>query len=140
MRQITAALADHNRVRRCECERLLRAECDIDVVAEASTISGAIEAVERLQPDVLVSSLSLAAHARFALLDALGGSRTRVVVLSGPAVKQSRLIHALAHGCAGFVAVSMLKSELPRAVRTITRGEGWVRRRLLSAFVDRCGG
>ena len=121
---IRILLADDHVVLRAGLRALLDAEEDMVVVGEAGTGEEAIEAVERLSPDVVVMDLSmpgmggLEATRRIAAL----GKDTRVLVLTMHA-EEEYLLAVLEAGGMGYVKKTSADEDLTNAIRTVARGE-----------------
>lgn len=136
---ITVTIADCNRARRVACERLLRDQQDISVVAQAATSEDVVATVLDLKPRVVVSDVALAADCDHSLLLTLRREcpATRVILLLGSTIKEERLMLALASGSVGFLTREAIRYQLPQAVRRIDRGEAWVPRKMLGRILDR---
>jgi len=121
---IRILLADDHVVLRAGLRALLDAEEDMVVVGEAGTGEEAIDAVERLNPDVVVMDLSmpgmggLEATRRIAAL----GKDTRVLVLTMHA-EEEYLLAVLEAGGMGYVKKTSADEDLTNAIRTVARGE-----------------
>lgn len=121
---IRILLADDHVVLRAGLRALLDAEEDMVVVGEAGTGEEAIEAVERLSPDVVVMDLSmpgmggLEATRRIAAL----GKDIRVLVLTMHA-EEEYLLAVLEAGGMGYVKKTSADEDLTNAIRTVARGE-----------------
>ncbi len=117
---------DHSAMRRSVL-RLLDAEEDVEVIAEAGDLAAATRYVQSQKPDVLVLDLAMAGASS---IEAIGQLRerapqTQIVVLTSeesPVFAQ----RAFAAGAVGFVAKELSDSELPQAVRAAARGEEFV--------------
>jgi DNA-binding NarL/FixJ family response regulator len=140
------------RVLVCEDQALVRAgyttifgaQPDMEVVGEAADGRAAVEAAERLRPDVVVMDV------RMPLMDGLEATRRLV----GPGrVSQLRILvvttfnvdeyvyEALRAGASGFLLKDTPPAELVNGIRTIARGESLlspaVTRALIGQFADR---
>jgi DNA-binding NarL/FixJ family response regulator len=106
---------DHPSFRRC-ARALLEAE-GFAVVGEAEDGAGALSAIDRLRPDVVLLDVQLPDMDGFAVLERLGNERPQVVLVSSrEASDYNGLIRA--SGARGFIA----KAELTgAAVRFLLR-------------------
>lgn len=129
--RVTIVLADDHPVVRSGLRRLLEAEPDLEVVAEASRAEDAFRHTRGHRPSVLVLDLSMPGRpslqvipeARRAVPD------TAIVVLTmheDPALARA----ALRGGAAGYVLKEAADSELLHAVRRAAAGEIYLSPRL----------
>ena len=125
---IRIVLADDHAVVRAGLKAVLGTARDMHVVGEASNGVEAVALAERLKPDVVVMDLSM---------DQMDGSTatkeivakglsSRVLVLTMHA-EEEYLIQVLEAGAAGYLVKSAADRELVDAVRTVARGELFVR-------------
>jgi DNA-binding NarL/FixJ family response regulator len=126
---IRVLLVDDHAVVRYGLATALGAEPDIDVVGEASDGEEAVHAVDRLEPDVVVMDVSMAGvdgEAATRRITRRDGARPAVLVLSMHA-EAEYLLPMLDAGAAGYLPKSAASRELSCAVRTVARGEPYVR-------------
>lgn len=125
---IRVVLADDHAVVRAGLKAVLGAARDIDVVGEASNGKEAISLAERFHPDVIVMDLSMGEMDGMAATKALAGveNAPRVLVLTMHA-EEEYLVPLLEAGAAGYLVKSVADRELVDAVRTVARGELYVR-------------
>lgn len=126
--QIRVILADDHSVVRAGLKAVLGTARDIEVVGEAKDGREAITLVERLSPDVVVMDLTMgeadgAAATREIVARQLA---TRVLILTMHA-EEDYLVPLLQAGAAGYLVKSVADRELVEAVRTVARGEVYVR-------------
>jgi NarL family two-component system response regulator LiaR len=123
-RVIRVLLADDHALVREGTRRLLEAESDVAVVAEAASGEEAVEAARRLNPDIAIMDIAM---------PGLGGieatrqikvhcPKTAVLVLSAYDDEQY-LIALLEAGAAGFLLKNVHGQELVNAIRSVARGE-----------------
>ena len=125
---VRIVLADDHAVVRAGLKAVLGTARDLMVVGEASNGLEAIALAERLKPDVIVMDLSM---------DQMDGSTaTREIVKKGLPSKvliltmhaeEEYLVGLLEAGAAGYLVKSAADRELVDAVRTVARGELFVR-------------
>ena len=125
---IRVVLADDHAIVRAGLKAVLGAAKDIDVVGEASDGREAINAVERLNPDIVVMDLSMP---RMDGIEAIKEIATRpnpprILVLTMHA-EEDYLIPLLEAGAAGYLVKSAADRELVDAIRAIARGDMYVR-------------
>lgn len=125
---IRIVLADDHAIVRAGLKAVLGTARDMVVVGEASNGLEAVALAERLNPDVIVMDLSM---------DQMDGSTatkeivakglpSRVLVLTMHA-EEEYLIAVLEAGAAGYLVKSAADRELVDAVRTVARGDLFVR-------------
>ena len=125
---IRVVLADDHAVVRTGLKAVLGAARDIEVVGEASGGAEAIALVERLDPDVVVMDLSMEPMdgATATTLIAEKKLRARVLILTMHA-EEDYLVSVLAAGAAGYLMKTAADRELVEAVRTVARGDMFIR-------------
>lgn len=125
---IRVVLADDHAVVRAGLKAVLSAAPDIEVVGEARDGGEAIVQAERLTPDVVVMDLSMDG------MDGATATReivekklpTRVLVLTMHA-EEDYLVPVLSAGAAGYLMKNAADRELVDAVRTVARGDMYIR-------------
>jgi DNA-binding NarL/FixJ family response regulator len=134
---IRLVLADDHPLILDALEGLFHLEDDIEVVARCSDGVKALEAVARLEPDVLILDLRMPVSDGLDVLRALHrlGSRTRAVVLAG-SVEDRELVECLRLGVRGVVLKEMAPRLLVQCVRKVFAGEVWVENRSITRAVD----
>jgi DNA-binding NarL/FixJ family response regulator len=137
-------LADDQVLLRAGLRLLLNTEVDLEVVGEADNGVGAIEAVRRLRPDVVVMDI------RMPELDGLSATRqivadrelagVHIVVLTTFDLDEY-VFEAVRAGATGFLLKDAEPTDLLRAVRVAAAGEALmspaVTRRLIAEFAAR---
>ncbi len=121
---------DHSLMRRT-LRLLLESEDGLEVVAEASDLTGAMRHVHGHSPHVLILDLSMPDGGSIEAIRRLRAQApgTEVVVLSmedDPAFAQQ----AIDAGAIGYVLKDKADTDLPEAVRSAVRGEPFVSRRV----------
>ena len=135
---IRIVLADDHAVVRAGLKAVLGTARDMVVIGEASNGLEAVALAERLNPDVIVMDLSM---------DQMDGSTatkeivakglsSRVLVLTMHA-EEEYLVAVLEAGAAGYLVKSAADRELVDAVRTVARGELFVRPSAASVLAKR---
>ncbi|MCL5108653.1 MAG: response regulator transcription factor [Chloroflexi bacterium] len=134
---------DHPALRRGVAD-LLNAEPDIEVVGETCDGVSALEAIQRLQPDVAVLDITMPE------MDGLEatrqvrelGLRCNILILTVHD-HQRYLFHVLQAGALGYVPKTAAHSELIEAVRTVANGQAFLRpdaaRLLIGDYLERVG-
>lgn len=136
---VRVVLADDQRLVRAGFRMVLETDGGIEVVAEAADGEGAIDAVRRHHPDVVLMDI------RMPNLDGVEATRrlvrdgtlgdTRVVMLTTFELDEY-IIEAVRAGASGFLLKDVEPDELRHAVRTVAAGDALlspqVTRRLLA--------
>ncbi len=127
---IRVLLVDDHAVVREGLRTFLELQDGIVVVGEAADGEEAIEAAERLRPDVVLMDLVMPRLAGLGAMRELPTRRveTRVIVLTSFA-EDDRLLPAIQAGAAGYLLKNVEPKELARAVRAAHTGEGAARPR-----------
>jgi len=124
---IRVLLVDDHGVVRAGLRSVLSATPDITVVGEASNGHEAVEAAERLKPDIVVMDLSMP--------DGDGITATREIVASGIGARvlilsmhaeEDYLVPAMEAGASGYVVKTNADRELVNAIRGLAHGEVYV--------------
>jgi DNA-binding NarL/FixJ family response regulator len=124
---IRVLIADDHTLVRQGIRALLEKAGDIQIVGEAADGLRALEAVERLLPDVLVIDISMPRLSGIQALEELHarGLPTRVVVLSMYS-DETVVGQALRRGAKGYLLKNSVVEELLVAVRAAGRGETYL--------------
>jgi len=125
---IRVILADDHSVVRAGLKAVLGSAKDMLVVGEASTGPEAVEMAERLKPQVVVMDLSIG--------EVDGGEATKMlierrtpstVLILTMHPEEDYLVPMLEAGATGFLPKTAADRELVEAVRTVARGDIFVR-------------
>ena len=125
---IRIILADDHAVVRAGLKAVLGSAKDMLVVGEASTGLEAVEMAERLKPEVVVMDLSIG--------EVDGGEATKMLIEKGIPSRvliltmhpeEEYLVPMLEAGATGFLPKTAADRELIEAVRTVARGDIFVR-------------
>jgi two-component system nitrate/nitrite response regulator NarL len=121
---VRVLLADDHPVYRDGLARALRQRAELEIVAEAANGSEALDAVRRLDPDVVVLDLQLPELDGMAVLDAIQREhrRTRGVVLSAYD-DSGRVYRSIASGARAYLTKTAPASAIGDAVLAVARGE-----------------
>jgi len=139
---IRVLIADDQALVRGGFHSILAGQDDIDVVGEAEDGQQAVDAVERLRPDVVLMDI------RMPGVDGIEATRriatrglpTRILVLTTFDI-DDYVYEAMKAGASGFLLKSAPPRQLAEAVRTVAAGDAMlapsVTRRLVEQFVRR---
>jgi two-component system, NarL family, response regulator NreC len=127
MSNIRVVLADDHAMVRSGLKAVLGSAPDIDVVGEAANGREAVQLAQRFNPDVVIMDLTMPE------LDGVGATKelvasngSRVLVLTMHA-EEDYLVPLLEAGASGYLVKSAADRDLVDAVRTVARGELYVR-------------
>jgi len=125
---IRVVLADDHAMVRSGLKAVLAAARDIDVIGEAANGKEAVALAQRLRPDVMIMDLTMPE------LDGMGATKQLVEMEGGPRVlvltmhqEEDYLVPLLEAGASGYLVKSAADRDLVEAVRTVARGEVYVR-------------
>lgn len=132
---IRVVLVDDQELVRAGLRSLLHGNPEITVVAEASDGAGAIEAVLRSRPDVVVMDLDMpngdGLTTTGALIERMPGLHVLIVSMY---TERERLLAVLAAGARGYLAKSGAERELVEAIRVVASGEVYLRPAISAAL------
>ena len=121
---IRVMLADDHVLVREGTRRLLEAEPDIEVVAEAGDGISAVEQAVASQPDVLIIDVAMPGMTGIEATRHIKQQLPKVAVLALTAYDDDQYVLALLNaGAAGFLLKDVRGQELVTAVRSVHRGE-----------------
>lgn len=121
---IRVMLADDHVLVREGTRRLLEAEPDIQVVAEAGDGISAVEQAVASQPDVLIIDVAMPGMSGIEATRHIKQQLPKVAVLALTAYDDDQYVLALLNaGAAGFLLKDVRGQELVTAVRSVYRGE-----------------
>jgi DNA-binding NarL/FixJ family response regulator len=130
---------DHAILREGLCA-LLELEPDLQVVGDACDVDGALEAAERLRPQLVITDLALAGRSGIAFISGLCSQNTTARVLVLTAHNTEEYIRAaLNAGAHGYVLKDSGRADLLQAIRVVVNGGQYlcpsVSARVVSGFV-----
>jgi NarL family two-component system response regulator LiaR len=121
---IRVMLADDHVLVREGTRRLLEAESDIQVIAEAGDGISAVEQAIASQPDVLIIDVAMPGMSGIEATRQIKQQLPKVAVLALTAYDDDQYVLALINaGAAGFMLKDVRGEELVTAVRSVHRGE-----------------
>ncbi len=132
---IRIILVDDHAVIRQALRMLLESQPELEVVADVENGRQAVQAVEKLQPDVVLMDVVMPG------LNGLEATRqirrscpgTRVVMLSG-FVDEDQLLDSIRSGASGYIIKKSDVSELVLAIQTVHRGNSYFSSALSEGF------
>jgi DNA-binding NarL/FixJ family response regulator len=128
---ITVLLADDHALVREGTRRLLEAEPDIRVVAEAGNGAEAVDQAERWRPDVAIMDIAMPGMRGIEATQRIKARLPKVAILALTAYDDEQYVLALLDaGAAGFLLKDVRGSELVAAVRAVHRGESVLQPRI----------
>ena len=138
---IRVLVVDDHAVVREGLRTFLELQDGIEVAGEAADGGEAIEAAERLRPDVVLMDLVMPALDGLAAMRALRERvpGARVIVLTSFA-DDDKLLPALRAGAAGYLLKNAEPQELARAVRAANAGEALLDPHVAARLVDALAG
>lgn len=121
---IRVLLADDHALVREGTRRLIEAESDLEVVAEAASGEEAIEATRRLRPDIAIMDIAMPGMGGIAATRAIKAECAETAILALSAYDdEPYLVALLEAGAAGFLLKNVHGCELVTAIRAVARGE-----------------
>jgi len=127
MSKIRLLMVDDHRMFLQGMRTLIEMEPDIQVVGECTTGAEAIEAVLRLQPDVVLMDINMpglnGVDATRQILDRRPD--TGIIILTMYR-EDAQVFHAIKNGARGYILKDVETIEVVRAVRAVARGESMI--------------
>jgi two-component system, NarL family, response regulator NreC len=125
--KIRILLADDHAVVRQGFKMILAAQPDMEIVGEAGNGREAVEAAEKLQPDVAVMDVAMPELNGIEATRRLAGSSPRTRVLALSMHKDSVYVREILRaGARGYLLKDAIASDLLAAVRAVAQGEGYL--------------
>jgi DNA-binding NarL/FixJ family response regulator len=103
-------------------EQLLQSSPDFEVLTTCSTVAEGLQAIERLQPDVVVLDLKMGNEDGLSLLRQLDSSKPPAVVVLTASQEEDDLLSAARLGARGIVLKAMAPRVLEDCLRTVHAG------------------
>jgi len=134
---IRVLLADDHTLVRAGIRSLLESIEDVDVVAEAGDGREALELITKHRPDVALLDIGMPGLNGLELAKRIPteSPRTRIIILSMHA-DVNYVNQALRAGVRGYLIKGAAVSELPLALRAVTRGETYLTPKVSRFVVD----
>jgi DNA-binding NarL/FixJ family response regulator len=124
MSYLRVVIVDDHEVVRLGLRALLEDHPRIKVVGEVATANEAVQAVERLRPEVVVMDIRLPGYSGIDACRDITARwpETRVIMLTSYA-EDKLLFDAIAAGASGYVLKQIGSDDLVRAIERVGRGE-----------------
>lgn len=124
MNKIRVVLADDHEIVRNGIKQLLESEPQIEVVGEAVNGLEAIDRVNQLQPDILITDISMPKMDGIEATSKLNeqGTSTRIIILS-MFDKEEYVLKAVELGAYGYLLKDTGKERFIKAIFTVNEGE-----------------
>jgi two-component system response regulator DesR len=123
---IRVLIADDEGMIRSALAALLRLEGDIDVIAECSNGQEAVEAAERLKPQVCLLDLEMPGLDGVEVAERLRRTVTTRIVIVTRHARPGVLRRALAAGVSGFLPKSRDAGEVASVIRQVAAGGRYI--------------
>ncbi|MGE5491331.1 MAG: response regulator [Actinomycetota bacterium] len=138
MTPIRLILADDHPLMLQAMESILTAEPDFRVEYACRDGQQALEAVRRLQPDILLLDLKMPGMDGLAVLAELHreSSLTRTVIYTAT-MHQDDVLTAVRLGVRGMILKDMSADQLLRCLRKVHAGETWIEKRSIGLALDK---
>jgi DNA-binding NarL/FixJ family response regulator len=116
----------------------LEGEEDIIVVGSANSVEEAIEKVDRIDADVILTSTHLPRQGALKLTEKITEENPNAdVVVLGITEQRDRVLQFIEAGAAGYVLKDDSVDDLLETIRTVYEGKALVSPRIASAMMDR---
>ena len=137
MAKIRVLLTDDHTLFRQGIRTLLKAEPDLEVVAEAGDGAEAVALAQQTRPDVVLMDVGMAGMSSFEATRQIRKQRpeTRVLFLS-MYDDEDYLAESVEIGASGYILKESPAEQLVQAIREVNRGGNYLSPRLLTRLVD----
>jgi len=134
---ITLVIADDHPLILDAMENLFPLEKDLKVVARCLNGDGALQAVRRNHPDILVLDIQMPAKDGLVVLREMRKEKlpTRVVILTAT-LNEEGLTEALRLGVRGLVLKELAPKLLVHCIRKVHAGELWLEKRSVTSALE----
>jgi two-component system nitrate/nitrite response regulator NarL len=131
--RVRIVLADDHQMFRDALRRLLDAEPDLVVVAEAGCAEEAIALTLRYEPDVLLLDVAMPNGSGLSAIEQITAASkgTSIIMVTG-AIEDGDLVRALHLGARGFVLKESGATQLLASIRTVHSGDYFVGRECMA--------
>ena len=137
MKKIRILLADDHAVVRQGFRMILAAQSDMEIVAEAGNGREAVEAAEKLRPDVVVMDVAMpelnGIEATRRITEASPHTRVLALSMHKDSVYVREILRA---GARGYLPKDSPAPDLVAAVRAVASGEGYLSPAVSNAVLD----
>src|SRR5919204_6339514 len=132
-KRVRIVLADDHQMFRDALRRLLDAEPDLVVVAEAGSAEEAIALTLRYEPDVLLLDVAMPNGSGLSVIEQITAASkgSRIIMVTG-AIEDTDLLRALHLGARGFVLKESGATQLLASIRTVHSGDYFVGRECMA--------
>jgi DNA-binding NarL/FixJ family response regulator len=137
-RRLRVMLVDDHEVVRSGLKSMLQAQPDISVVAEAGSVSEAVQQAAAVRPDVVVMDVRLTDGSGIEATREIRAQRpeTKVLMLTSFADDEA-LFASIMAGASGYVLKQIRGGELVRGIRVVGSGQSLLDPSVTAAVLDR---
>jgi two-component system response regulator NreC len=116
---------------------IINAEGDMTVVAEANSIDEALPTINEVQPEVIVTDLSIDSGGGLDTMRALknGAPLVRILVLASQASGEFFML-AMRAGADGYLTREALPTEVVSAIRCVSKGHNYVNASIVTLLIS----
>jgi DNA-binding NarL/FixJ family response regulator len=134
---IKVAIVDDHPLLREGVKKILESEPDIEVIAEAESVSGLVSLTENTDLDLLILDISLPGRSGLDALTEIRKERPKLPVLVLSMHPEDRYaLRALKAGASGYVTKASAAEELLAAARKVISGGRYVSRAIAEMLAD----
>jgi two-component system, NarL family, response regulator DevR len=137
-RRLRVMLVDDHEVVRSGLKSMLQAQPDITVVAEAGSVTDAVQQAAAVRPDVVVMDVRLTDGSGIEATREIRAQRpeTKVLMLTSFADDEA-LFASIMAGASGYVLKQIRGGDLVRGIRTVGSGQSLLDPSVTAAVLDR---
>jgi len=137
---ITILITDDHSMIREGLKKILNDEPDMKVVGEASNYHEAINAVENLEPEIVILDISMPGRNGLDVLKDLKAEHSKLKVLILSMHPEERFaLRAIKAGASGYVTKENAAEELVNAIRKVHHGQKYISPALAEQLADHYG-
>ncbi len=137
---INILITDDHSMMREGLKKILNEQPDMKVIGEASNYHEAIEAVEKLDPEIVILDISMPGRNGLDVLKDLKAEHSKLKVLILSMHPEERFaLRAIKAGASGYVTKENAAEELVNAIRKLHHGQKYISSALAEQLADHYG-
>lgn len=139
-KKIQVLIADHEPVFRMGLRRLLAAETDLEVTAEAETTTEALHAARQTRPDVIFIQSELVPPKSMEMITRLRSAAAGCkLVVTAATIKEKEPLRYIRAGASGVILKTLAPALFVKCARKVVENEIWLPKAEVAKLADALG-